>query len=115
MLQQGLTSLCYFINGGSMKAVDWRKRILTIFLCLVCGILSPHMSALALTVSYGYDAAGRLTQVQYSNLQQAAFAYDDAGNIVSQIVAGATAAVSPVMLLLQEKTGSAWNMETLGP
>lgn len=93
-----------------MRMRNFRKVVLTLAVCMVYGILPPQASALALTISYSYDAAGQLTQAQYSNSQYAAFAYDDAGNIVNHIVAGAANAVSPVMLLLQERAKTAAGM-----
>ena len=55
----------------------------------------------ALTISYNYDAAGRLISVAYSDGQKAAYSYDDAGNISYYSSDGSMpSGVSPLLLLL---------------
>lgn len=45
-------------------------------------LVSGSAQAASVTATYGYDAIGRLTAVQYSNGQQAGYSYDAAGNLV---------------------------------
>ena len=42
------------------------------------------------TITYTYDAAGRLVSADYGNDQSIAYAYDAAGNLVQRTAAGAS-------------------------
>lgn len=63
------------------------NRVIRTMLCLaVAGLITLQAD----TASYTYDAAGRLTQVQYSNGQTIAYTYDAAGNLLTRTVTGAS-------------------------
>jgi YD repeat-containing protein len=59
-----------------------RRRFIVQFLASTCGaaILSSRSTALADTVSYTYDALGRVKTVTYSNGASITYVYDAAGN-----------------------------------
>jgi YD repeat-containing protein len=67
------------------------------FLCLrfLC-LFFLRLGAEAGTVNYSYDAAGRLTKVDYGNNSVINYTYDAAGNLLSRQVAGAGPAISSV-------------------
>ena len=46
-------------------------------------------------VTYTYDAAGRLTAVDYGNGAKITYTYDPAGNVLSKTVTSATSAAPP--------------------
>ena len=56
--------------------------------------------ASAFTITYNYDAAGRLTNALYSNGQRGSFAYDDTGNITGLTTTGWATPLSSALLLL---------------
>ena len=51
------------------------------------------------TVSYKYDALGRLTTVTYSSGAVITYTYDAVGNRISKIVTGASASGTKVVVL----------------
>jgi uncharacterized protein (TIGR03437 family) len=59
------------------------------------GLIASSLAA-AGTVSYTYDAAGRLTQATYSNGSTIAYTYDKAGNLVSRSVQSSSPTISSV-------------------
>lgn len=49
-------------------------------------------TAMAAAETYSYDAAGRLSAVDYGNGVKVTYSYDNAGNLLSQTVENTTAA-----------------------
>src|SRR5688572_14363054 len=56
----------------------------------------------AATVSYTYDAAGRLTLVDYGNGTSIRYTYDAAGNLIAQTVTTPPPEWQPVVLTAQQ-------------
>lgn len=68
---------------SSLKQWCARSAVLAGLALAVCA-----GSAVAGSVSYTYDALGRLTQVTYSSGKIITYAYDAAGNRTSVVVSG---------------------------
>ena len=76
---------------------------LTCILAIVC-----HSLASAATVSYSYDAAGRLAKVDYGAGRSITYTYDPAGNLLSRTATAAattgSAEKTPQTAAAPEKT-----------
>lgn len=59
-----------------------RRRFILVFLAFV--VIATSGSAIAASVSYAYDAAGRLTRVEYAGGRGFTYQYDNAGNLLSR-------------------------------
>lgn len=71
-------------------------------LSLLCWILLGAGLVCAAPVNYSYDAAGRLTKVDYGNGSAIAYSYDAAGNLLSRQVT----AVGPLIASVTTAYGS---------
>ena len=59
------------------------KRIrLTVFIVAVAAVIQ---TASAAVISYSYDAAGRLTRVNYGGFVNTTYKYDANGNLLSRV------------------------------
>ncbi|MHC1792068.1 hypothetical protein [Solidesulfovibrio sp.] len=88
----------------------WLKRFACkmVFVCFCCFFLQTPARLQAASITYVYDAAGRLVSAHYGDGQRVILGYDDSGNITGLIVSGASAAISAVagLLLLENQTGN---------
>jgi len=92
-----------------------RRSFIAQFLAGTCGaaILSSRSSALADTVSYTYDALGRVKTVTYSNGATITYAYDAAGNrtTLSQtppLSVQASLSASPASIVQGQSSALSW-------
>lgn len=69
------------------------------WLLLILALFIPSIAS-AITITYSYDAAGRLTNALYSNGQRGSFTYDDTGNITDLTASGGATPSSSALLLL---------------
>ena len=89
-----------------MPAFRLKKITLLLTGLSLCLVLSLPNMALSLTITYSYDAVGRVTSALYSDSQRAAFLYVDAGNMIALTVVGATSSTASTMLLLNNSSGN---------
>jgi YD repeat-containing protein len=90
------------------------KCILTVALLICSAIFTA--SVFAQTISYSYDAAGRLVSVSYSNGASIKYEYDAAGNITKITYGGASlpskaTLISPSGTINTNKPTYKWNNE----
>jgi len=55
----------------------------------------PHIQTQSYTVTYIYDDAGRLVEVDYGEGYSIGYTYDNAGNLLSRTVTGPTPTATP--------------------
>jgi YD repeat-containing protein len=69
------------VGAGSLALLVWAAA------------LPPHQAHAAQTVTYTYDAAGRLTGAAYDDSVETTFTYDPTGNLLSIVTEAVTADV----------------------
>lgn len=90
-----------------------RKASLAKLFCLAIALIITSWGPLpeAATLTYSYDAAGRLTQVDFGDGTAIRYTYDAAGNIVSQEVLSTSLSLAPAPLSVTLGTSGVLTMQ----